>query len=924
MSNKNLPEAGSGSTTAEEIRLAEDNRREKNWKRWGPYLAERQWGTVREDYSANGDCWSYFTHDDSRSRAYRWGEDGLLGFTDRECRLCFSIALWNDRDVILKERLFGLTNPEGNHGEDVKECYYYLDSTPTHSYTRGLYKYPQAAFPYDQLVDENKRRGRTEPEFELTDTGVFDHGKYFDIEAEYAKNSPNDILIRITVSNRGPERAVLHLLPTLWFRNSWSWGQTTEEANSKPRLSKAGPATIMAEHQTLGRFKFEAEPVAEGDGPQLIFTENETNVAKLFKGENYSPYVKDAFHHYVINGRADTVNPANIGTKAAAYYALDMPPGSDMTFRLRLSSHEEAPKQPFNAEFDKIFARRIAEADLFYEQHIPQKLPKEMKLVARQAFAGLLWSRQFYYYVVKEWLEGDPDQPKPPRSRAKSGRNVDWKTLYARDVLVMPDKWEYPWFAAWDLAFHMIPLARIDGESAKRQLLLLLREWYMHPNGQLPAYEFSFSDVNPPVHAWACWRVYKMTAPRGHRDMLFLQRCFQKLLVNFTWWVNRKDPDGNNVFAGGFLGLDNIGVFDRSQPLPTGGQLAQADGTAWMAFFCSTMLSMALELAGHDPAYEDIASKFFEHFVSIVDAMNTLGGTGLWDESDGFYYDQIYLDGNITPLKVRSYVGLLPMIAVENLDRRLIDRLPGFKRRMKWFLENRKDLARYITYMAGREGYPGEDESDHRANYLLAIPSKERLLRVLAYMLDEDEFLSPFGIRSVSKYHQDHPYSYFADGKEWRVTYEPGESQTGLFGGNSNWRGPIWFPISFLLIEALERYHHFYGDELKVEFPTRSENLMTLKEVARQLSIRMVKLFVPDPNGYRPCHGGDERYATDEHWRELCLFNEYFHADTGRGCGASHQTGWTALVARMIMGMRPGGASGVDATTEGDLAAVLR
>jgi hypothetical protein len=904
--------ANDAALDAETIRLQEEDKREKNWKRWGPYLAERQWGTVREDYSADGDCWNYLTHDDSRSKAYRWGEDGLMGFTDRECRLCFSIALWNDRDPILKERLFGLTNPQGNHGEDVKECYYYLDSTPTHSYVKGLYKYPQAKFPYDNLVEENGRRGKNQLEYELIDTGIFDQNKYFDVQVEYAKNSPDDILIRIIVTNRGPDSAVLHVLPTAWFRNTWSWGTTLENDATKPKLSKVGPTTILADHPTLKKFKLEAESVSNGDGPTLIFTENETNVSKLYKAENYSPYVKDGFHNYVISGRAESVNPANIGTKAAAYYALDMPPGASMKIRLRLTAEEESSPQPFGPDFAKIFAKRIAEAEAFYNVRIPKSLSADARLVARQAYAGLLWSKQFYYYVVKEWLDGDPDQPKPPKSR-KKGRNADWKHVFARDVLSMPDKWEYPWFAAWDLSFHLLTFSRIDATLAKSQLLLLLREWYMHPNGQLPAYEFAFSDVNPPVHAWACWRVYKMTAPRGQRDKLFLERAFQKLLVNFTWWVNRKDPTGKNVFAGGFLGLDNIGVFDRSQPLPTGGTLEQADGTAWMAFYCATMLAMALELSMTDPAYEDIASKFFEHFTSIVEAMNTLGGTGLWNDGDGFYYDQIWQDDHSTPLKVRSLVGLIPLIAVENLEVEQINKLQGFKQRMNWFRANRKDLAKNISYMEGRDSDPNDKRVE---SFLLAVPSKERLQRTLAYMLDENEFLSPFGLRSVSKFHKDHPYVYKADGREWRVDYEPEESNSSLFGGNSNWRGPIWFPVNFLIIEALERYHYFYGDDLKVEFPTRSGNMLNLKQVARQLSIRLMNLFMPDTNGRRPCHGNDQRYATDPNWKDLVLFHEYFAADTGRGCGASHQTGWTALVARMISGMAPGGASGHDNTAE--------
>jgi hypothetical protein len=903
----------------ETIRLEEDRDRKRNWKRWGPYLAERQWGTVREDYSPDGDCWGYFTHDQSRSRAYRWGEDGLLGFCDRECRLCFSVALWNDHDPILKERLFGLTNPEGNHGEDVKENYYYLDSTPTHSYCKALYKYPHAEFPYDGLVQENKRRGKLDREYELLDTGVFNENRYFDVLVEYAKNGPNDILIRITASNRGPEPAVLHLLPTIWFRNTWSWGSAVENDTSKPKLTKTGPSSITAEHKSLGKFRFDAQPVSDGNVPGLLFTENESNLASLFKGENYSPYVKDGFHAYVVNGRGAAVNPANVGTKGAAYYALEMPAGAETVIRLRLSGNEEMPAESFGPAFDQIFTDRIREADQFYDAHVSTAIPADARAVARQAYAGLLWSKQFYYYVVKEWLAGDPDQPKPPRSRRR-GRNADWKHLFARDVLSMPDTWEYPWFASWDLAFHLVVFSRIDPEIAKKQLLLLLREWYMHPNGELPAYEFAFGDVNPPVHAWACWRVYKMTAAKGARDHFFLERAFQKLLMNFTWWVNRKDPSGKNVFAGGFLGLDNIGVFDRNSPLPGGGQLEQADGTAWMAFYSATMLTMAMELAMTNPAYEDIASKFFEHFISIVDAMNTLGGSGLWNEADGFYYDQIWQNGQSIPLKVRSMVGLIPLIAVENIDFDQIDKLKGFKKRTEWFVEHRQDLAEAMTFTQGPDGKKADNVN---RCHLLAIPSRDRLVRVLAYMLDEEEFLSPYGLRSVSKVHKDHPYVYSAGGKDYRVDYEPAESTSSLFGGNSNWRGPIWFPVNFLIIEALERYHYFYGDSLKVEFPTRSGNMLNLKQVARQLSIRLVRTFMPDQGGRRPCHGEEARYAVDPHWKDLVLFYEYFDADTGRGCGASHQTGWTALAARMISGFAPGGASGHDNTTEAELSAAL-
>ncbi len=884
--------------TAEELRLIAARDRTANWKRWGPYLSERQWGTVREDYSEYGSCWDYFPHDHARSRAYRWGEDGLLGICDRECRLCFAVALWNGRDPILKERLFGLTGPEGNHGEDVKECYYYLDSSPTHSYLKALFKYPQAEFPYDRLVAENRNRGKLDPEFELIDTGVFDEGRYFDVTAEYAKAAPDDILIRITVANRGPDAATLHLLPTLWFRNAWSWGCTHEGCEIKPRLGRDGDGQVVTDHATLGRFRWFAGHGPDGRGPDLLFTENETDSRRLYNFDSGSPYVKDAFHEYVVHGKTDTVNPQQSGTKAAAHYVLNVPPGEERSVELRLVIDAESPAQPFGPAFDDVFASRIRETDEFFDAHLPYDQTPEQRNVARQSYAGLLWSKQFYHYVVKDWLDGDPAQPHPPEARLH-GRNTEWTQLFNRDVISMPDKWEYPWYAAWDLAFHMLPFARVDGDFAKEQLVLFLREWYMHPNGQLPAYEFAFGDVNPPVHAWACWRVYKITGRPGERDHLFLKRVFQKLLLNFTWWVNRKDPRGRNLFAGGFLGLDNIGVFDRSQPLPTGGHLEQADGTAWMAFYCATMLSMALELASVDPAYEDIASKFFEHFVAITDAMNGLGGTGLWDEEDGFYYDVLQANGSTVPLRVRSMVGIIPLFAVEILEQHVIDRLPGFKKRMDWFLKHRQDLARHISYCQsdGHDGTDSDDPHDHR---LLAIPSRERLERVLRYLLDENEFLSPYGIRALSRVHKDHPYVFNAGGQDHRVDYVPGESTTGLFGGNSNWRGPIWFPVNYLLIEALERYHHFYGNDLKVECPTGSGHWLNLQQVACELAHRLASLFLPDEHGRRPCHGDDRRYADDPHWRELVLFYEYFHGDTGRGVGASHQTGWTSLVSRLL------------------------
>jgi hypothetical protein len=907
--------------TAEEVRLCESHARTANWQRWGPYLAERQWGTVREDYSPGGRSWEYFPHDHARRRAYRWGEDGLLGITDRECRLCFALALWNGRDPILKERLFGLSGPEGNHGEDVKECYFYLDSSPTHSYMKALYKYPQAAFPYDRLVDENRRRNRLEPEFELVDTGVFNEGRYFDVFAEYAKASPDDILIRITVANRGPEPAPLHLLPTLWFRNTWSWGCTHEGCEVKPRIAAGERGSILAQHNTLGRFRLVASAGPNGVTPKLLFTDNETNAEELFDAPSLSGYTKDAFHDYVVRGRGEAVNPAGTGTKSAAHYVLEVPAGGEVSVRLRLRGEEQAQADAssrnrsaslrsraadasadgdgsgdrtewLGVEFDRVFARRIQECNEFYDAKIPISLSGEERRVARQANASLLWSKQFYHYVVKDWLNGDPDQPKPPTERLQ-GRNHEWAHLFNRDVISMPDKWEYPWYAAWDLAFHMIPFARLDPQFAKDQLLMFLREWYMHPNGQIPAYEYALGDVNPPVHAWACWRVYKMTGCRGERDRLFLARTFQKLLLNFTWWVNRKDVEGRNLFTGGFLGLDNIGVFDRSKPLPTGGHIEQADGTAWMAFYCGTMLSMALELAVGDAAYEDLASKFFEHFVAITDAMNTLGGNGLWDEQDGFYYDQLHAGGRTEPLRVRSMVGLIPLYAAEVLEQDVIDRLPGFKKRMQWFLKHRKDLARHISYMEMQE-------HDGHAHSLLAIPSRERLLRVLQYMLDENEFLSPYGIRALSRVHQDQPYVCSVNGETYRVNYVPGESDSSLFGGNSNWRGPIWLPVNFLLVEALERYHHFYGDSLKVECPTGSGRQLNLQQVAQEIASRIARIFLPDAQGRRPCHGEDRRYVVDPHWRDLVLFYEYFHAENGRGVGASHQTGWTALIARLL------------------------
>jgi hypothetical protein len=876
---------------AERARLAQDSARTRHWKRFGPYLSERQWATVREDYSADGNCWVYFPHDHARSRAYRWGEDGLLGFCDHQARLCFALALWNERDPILKERLFGLTGPEGNHGEDVKETYFYLDSTPTHSYVRMLYKYTQQEYPYAELVRANSALGKDDSELELEDLGAFDEGRYFDVFAEYAKASPNDVLIRLTLANRGPEAAPLHLLPTLWLRNTWAWGRSGEGYAQRGRIAADGPRALVAQHPELGRFRLEAGAGPGGQAPELLFTENETNTQRLWGTPNGSPYVKDGFHARVVGGDLSAVNPEGVGSKAAAWYRLLVPAGGSVEIRLRLAHESEARADGLGAAFDAVFAARRREADAFYASVLPPHMPAEDARTARQGYASLLCSKQFYHLVVEHWLEGDPGHPVPPRERLR-GRNFEWRHLYNRDVISMCDKWEYPWFAAWDLAFHMIPFAKVDPEFAKHQILLFLREWYLHPNGQLPAYEFAFSDVNPPVHAWAAWRIYKISAPPGQRDRAFLRRAFEKLLMNFTWWVNRKDPHGNNLFSGGFLGLDNVGVFDRSRPLPTGGHLEQADGTAWMAFYCATMLAMALELAKEDPVYEDMASKFFEHFVAIVDAMNAQGGSGLWDEQDGFYYDALHVDGREIPLKVRSMVGLLPLIAVEILDEAAIARLPNFEKRMRWFLENRAELAQHVSY-ASEAGKP--------TRRLLAIPSETRLRSVLRHLLDEREFLAPNGIRSLSEYHREHPYVFRVGSEEHRVDYAPAESNTSLFGGNSNWRGPIWMPVNYLLVEALERFHHFYGDAIQVECPTGSGKLMNLRDVSREIARRLAGIWRTGPDGLRPWHGAARpEYAHDPHFKDLCLFHEYFCGDSGRGIGASHQTGWTALVVRLL------------------------
>jgi len=891
-------------STIEHQRLLDDQKRRTNWKRWGPYLSERQWATVREDYSPDGEAWNHLTHEQSRSKAYRWGEDGLLGITDRQCRLCFALALWNHRDPILKERLFGLSGPQGNHGEDVKELYYYLDSTPTHSYMKGLYKYPQAEYPYEALVEQSAKRGLLDPEYEIEDTGVFHEDRYFDVFVEYAKETPEDIFIRVTIHNRGPEEAPLDVLPTLWFRNTWSW----KKDSARPVMSLKGNQVNVLHQglnsdmvEDLGAFHFHAYQSSDGCTPEWLFTENESNQEKLFGSPNDAPFTKDAFHRHVVNGEAGAINPAQTGTKAAAHYRLVIPAGGQVTLDLRLCENKQ-PAKPVQA-LAELLMKRSAEADAFYATIV--EADAALAHIQRQAYSGLLWTKQFYCYVVEDWLDGDPAYPPPPQERRR-GRNHQWEHLYARDILSMPDKWEYPWFAAWDSAFHMLPFAEVDPAFAKEQLLLFLREWYMHPNGQLPAYEWKFGDVNPPVHAWACWRIYKITSPAGERDREFLERCFQKLLLNFTWWVNRKDSEGRNLFAGGFLGLDNIGLFDRSQPLPDGQRLEQADGTAWMAFYALTMLNMALELARRpdgtvNTAYEDMASKFFEHFIQIVDAINHLGGKGLWNDEDGFYYDELLQDGKPSiVLRTRSLVGLMPLIAVELLDESRIAMLPGFKKRLDWFIQNRDDLAQHVSYCQGGGAH------GHR---LLAIPSRERLVSLMRYLLDESEFLSPYGIRSLSRHHEEHPFTLHLNGADHTVRYVPAESDSHMFGGNSNWRGPIWFPIAYLIIEALERYHHFYGDSLTVELPTGSGHSVNLQEVARELSRRMCALFTPGPDGRRPCHGEDPRYAEKDGWKDLLLFHEFFHAETGRGCGASHQTGWTALVARLIRRKSYGGKS---------------
>jgi hypothetical protein len=874
--------------TAEQLRLETPFPEGEGWKKWGPYLSERQWGTVREDYSPHGNAWDYFPHDHARSRAYRWGEDGIAGISDSQQRLCLSLAMWNTRDPILKERLFGLTNGEGNHGEDVKELYYYLDATPTHSYLKMLYKYPQGEYPYGHLAGESRRRGIGQPEYELVDTGLFEDNRYFDVFVEYAQAGVDDILMRITVENRGPEPAPVHLLPQLWFRNTWSW----KPNRRKPVLSLSGPSAIQAEHSKLGTYFL----YANGNPADVLFCDNESNASRLWNDSSRSGFWKDAFHERIVNGREDSVNPEKAGTKAGVWYPMRVRAGGRAQIQLRLT--KRASEAPF-ADFDALFAARIREADEFYAQLQEGIASADARSVQRQAFAGMIWSKQFFYFDIPEWLAGDPTQPAPPSGR-RHGRNRDWAHLNNADIISMPDKWEYPWYAAWDLAFHCIPLAHLDARFAKEQLVLLTREWYMHPNGQMPAYEWAFGDVNPPVHAWAAWRVFQIDRKqRGDGgDLEFLERILHKLMLNFTWWVNRKDAEGRNVFQGGFLGLDNIGVFDRSSQLPTGGHIDQADGTSWMAMYALNLMRIALELAQHNRVYEDIATKFFEHFLHIAEAMSHIGGengdgVGLWDDEDKFFYDVLHLpDGRMQSLRIRSMVGLIPLFAVETLEPELLDKVPEFKRRLEWFLHYRPDLASLVSHW-------NEEGRGHRR--LLSLLRGHRMKRLLKRMLDETEFLSPYGVRALSRVHERNPYIYRHDGMDLTVRYQPAESDSGLFGGNSNWRGPIWFPVNFLIIESLQKFHHYYGDDFKVECPTGSGNFVTLNEAANEVATRLTRIFLADQNGWRPEFAHHPRMQTDPHFRDHVLFYEYFHGDTGRGVGASHQTGWTGLVAKLLM-----------------------
>jgi hypothetical protein len=879
--------------TREGIRLQMNRQREGHWNRWGPYVAERAWGTVREDYSKTGEAWDYFPHDHARSRAYRWNEDGIAGICDRHQYLCFALALWNTRDPILKERMFGLTAQEGNHGEDVKEYYFYLDNTPTHSYMKYLYKYPQAAYPYDQLLQENRRRGKFDREYELVDTGIFDQSRYFDVFVEYAKVAPEDILIRISVTNRGPETAPIHILPTLWFRNTWTWGWDDHRPSLSLQPSTSGSSqvrSILASHALLGQYLLYCSNPGE-----ILFTENETNNERLFNYPSPSPYVKDAFHSYLLNGNHKAVNPQNVGTKAAAHYLRDVAPGETVSFQLRLAPMiDNHPYDDPFADFDANFHSRIEEADEFYAAVLPEVLSDDAKLVARQSFAGLLWSKQYFHYVVNDWLHGDPKQPTPPPERLH-GRNSDWTHFFARDVLSMPDKWEFPWFASWDLGFHCTALAYIDPQFAKEQILLMLREWYTHPNGQIPAYEWDFGDVNPPVLSMAAKNVFELEREyTGVADYAFLERVFQKFLLNFTWWVNRKDALGKNIFQGGFLGMDNIGAFDRDN-LPPGYLLGQADGTSWVAAFAKSMLSIALVLAEHDPSYEDLASKFWEHYVYIAASMNNPHDAekSLWDDQDGFFYDYLYSEhGHGFPVRARTMVGFVPMFGGSTVSAESLTRYPDFQRRRQWFIDHRPELMDSVQPMVT----PGANNS-----LLMGFVREDQLRRLLTYMLDEKEFFSQFGVRAVSRYHQEHPLVLNLSGQEYRLDYEPGESTTLLFGGNSNWRGPIWMPVNHLILIALRQYHRYYGDGFQIECPTGSGNFKNLGQIAHELAHRLSCIFLRDEHGKRAVFGDNALFNNDPHWRDLIPFHEYFHGDTGRGCGASHQTGWTGLIAQILI-----------------------
>lgn len=852
-----------------------------DWHKWGPYLADRQWGTVREDYSPNGDAWNYFTHHDALSRAYRWGEDGIGGISDREQLLCFAPALWNGKDPILKERLFGLTQSQGNHGEDVKELYYYLDNTPSHSYMKMLYKYPQSEFPYARLIDSNGSRGKKEEELELADTGIFDENRYHDIFIEYAKNHPEDILVKITVCNRGAGPATLHLIPRLWFRNTWSWGYD----GYRPSI-RLGADCLEADHQRLGKYRLYWE-----GSPELLFCENDSNAGKLFNAGPENGFFKDGIQEYVVHHDRNAVNPRMTGTKAGVCYQITVPAQSSHTLRLRLTAAPE--EHPFLL-FDTVFSERIKETDEFYAE-LSGNEDEEVRSIQRQAMAGLLWSKQFYYYDIQQWLDGDPGPPKPPAERAK-GRNNEWFHLNNRDIISMPDKWEYPWYAAWDLAFHCVVFSIADPAFAKKQLILLTREWYMHPNGELPAYEWSFSNVNPPVHAWASWRVYKIDKKAtGEGDIRFLESVFHKLLLNFTWWVNRKDLQNHNIFQGGFLGLDNIGLFDRNQPLPYGIQMEQADATAWMAMFSLNMLRIALELSTVNPVCQDLATKFLEHFLYIAGAMTNIGGKGinLWDEEDQFFYNVLHTENREVQVKVRSMVGLIPLFAVEVIDPETIRQCPEFASRMDWFLKYRPDLANLVSHW--------EIEGKGMTR-LFSLLRGHRLKRLLYRMLDEKEFLSDYGVRALSKIYGENPYELNLNGEKFSINYQPGESENYMFGGNSNWRGPVWFPVNFLIIESLQRFHHYYGDDFKVEYPTHSGNYLTLLEIADELSKRISAIFLRDSNGKRPVFGENRKFQEDIHFKDYLLFYEYFHGDTGKGLGASHQTGWTALIFKLLKG----------------------